>query len=65
MDNEVQVSTWFGSLGGMVRALHRVLMPVLYRKYRDAVLLRCLHHCLHHHSHHWCRIKSLIYGFPP
>lgn len=49
---------------GWVRALHKVLTPVLYRGYRDAVLPRCLHHCLHHHSHHWCRIKFLTYGFP-
>lgn len=38
-------------------------IEVLYRRYRDAVLLRCLHHHLHHDSHQWCRIKFWIYAF--
>lgn len=40
--------------------LHKVLTLELYRRYRDAVLLKCLHH----HSHQPCTIKFLIYGFP-
>lgn len=47
----------------------RVRKPVLYRRYRDAVLKRCLHHCLYPnrnqccHCHQWWRIIFLIYGF--
>lgn len=68
MDSEFQESTCFGSLRSMVGSMLLAgcsrFIEELYRRYRDAVLLRCLHHCLHHHSHQWCRIKFLIYAFP-
>lgn len=45
------------------------LKPVLCRRYRGAVLNRCLNRWLHPnrnlccHCHQWCRIIFLIYGF--
>lgn len=68
MDSEIQDSTWVGSFRSMVGSMLftrcSCFIEVLCRRYRDAVLLRLLHHCLHHQSHQWCRIKFLIYSFP-
>lgn len=64
MDCEFQESTCSGSLRSVVGPVLFVgcsrFIEVLYKRYRDAVLLRCLHH----HSHQCYRIKFIIYAFP-